>query len=182
MVALLCFFLALLASPFKSNCRFEAETAALRHQLMVLQRKVRGRVHFTNSDRLSLSSYIVGFPSALGAMTMIRPETVVRWHRAGVRRYWRWKSRWSRSAICFRNVHPTNRRWKVAPKPLQAAAVKSGPRGRDGGVCQELAAGMIRDLVLQKWHRRSNFRNRAVVERAGVHYRPIVSLPKTPSV
>jgi hypothetical protein len=109
-------------------------------------------------------------------MTMIRPETVVRWHRAGVRRYWRWKSRWSRSAICFRNVHPTNRRWKVAPKPLQAAAVKSGPRGRDGGVCQELAAGMIRDLVLQKWHRRSNFRNRAVVERAGVHYRPIVTV------
>jgi hypothetical protein len=41
MVALLCFFLALLASPFKSKSRLEAENAALRHQLMVLQRKVR---------------------------------------------------------------------------------------------------------------------------------------------
>ena len=50
MVALLCFFLALLASPFKSNGQLETENAALRHQLMVLQRKVRG--HLTNSDRL----------------------------------------------------------------------------------------------------------------------------------
>ena len=52
MVALLCFFLTLLTSPFKSRSRLEAENAALRHQLIVLQRKVRGRVHFTNSDRL----------------------------------------------------------------------------------------------------------------------------------
>jgi hypothetical protein len=52
MVALLCFFLALLASPFESKSRLEAENAALRHQLVVLQRKVRGRVLFTNGDRL----------------------------------------------------------------------------------------------------------------------------------
>jgi hypothetical protein len=46
-----CFFLALLASPFKfkSSSRLEAENAALRHQLIVLQRKMRGRVEFTNS-------------------------------------------------------------------------------------------------------------------------------------
>jgi hypothetical protein len=44
MVALLCFFLALVASPFKSKSRLEAENAGLRHQLIVLQRKVRGRV------------------------------------------------------------------------------------------------------------------------------------------
>jgi hypothetical protein len=44
MVVLLCFFLALLTSPFKSKSRLEAENAALRHQLIVLQRKVRGRV------------------------------------------------------------------------------------------------------------------------------------------
>jgi hypothetical protein len=61
MVALLCFFLTLLASPFKSKSRLEAENAALRHQLIVLQRKVRGRVHFTNSDRLFSSSCIAGF-------------------------------------------------------------------------------------------------------------------------
>jgi hypothetical protein len=52
MIALLCFFLTLFASPLKSKSRLEAENAALRHQLIVLQRKVRGRVPFTNSDRL----------------------------------------------------------------------------------------------------------------------------------
>jgi transposase InsO family protein len=96
MVALLCVFLALLASPFKSNSRLEAENAALRHQLMVLQRKVRGRVQFTNSDRLFFIQLYRWFPSVLRAMMIIRPVTLVRWHRAGLRRYWRWKSRSAR--------------------------------------------------------------------------------------
>ncbi|SRR6266508_1611424 len=93
MIALLCFFLALLASPFKSNSRLEAENAALRRQLIVLQRKVRGRVELTNSDRLFFIQLYRWFPSILKAMMIVRPETIVRWHRAGFRRYWRWKSR-----------------------------------------------------------------------------------------
>lgn len=44
MVALLCFVIRLLTSPFKPTSRLEAENAALRHQLIVLQRKVRGRI------------------------------------------------------------------------------------------------------------------------------------------
>ena len=51
MIALLCFFLAILAAPFKSKSRLEAENAALRHQLIVLRRKMQGRVRLTNSDR-----------------------------------------------------------------------------------------------------------------------------------
>src|SRR6266480_6886451 len=93
MIALLCFFLALLASLFKSKSRLEAENAALRHQLIVLQRKVRGRVRLTNGDRLFLVQLYRWFPSVLNALTIVRPETIVRWHRAGFRRYWRWKSR-----------------------------------------------------------------------------------------
>jgi hypothetical protein len=54
MIALLCLFLTLFASLFKSKSRLEAENAALRHQLIVLQRKTRGRVHLTNGDRLFL--------------------------------------------------------------------------------------------------------------------------------
>jgi len=54
MIALLCFLLTLFASPFKSKSRLEAENAALRHQLIVLQRRVRGRVQLTNGDRLLL--------------------------------------------------------------------------------------------------------------------------------
>ena len=54
MIELLCFFLTLLASPFKSKSRLGAENAALRHQLIVLQRRVGGRVQLTNGDRLFL--------------------------------------------------------------------------------------------------------------------------------
>ena len=93
MIALLCFFLTLFASPFKSKSRLEAENAALRHQLIVLQRRMRGRVQLTNGDRLFLVHLYRWFPSVLKAITIIRPETLVRWHRAGFRRYWRWKSR-----------------------------------------------------------------------------------------
>jgi hypothetical protein len=82
-----------LVSPFKSKCRLEAENAALRHQLIVLRRKVRGRVRLTNNDRWFLIQLYRWFPSVLKVITVIRPETLVRWHRAGFRRYWRWKSR-----------------------------------------------------------------------------------------
>src|SRR6266487_1123821 len=93
MIALLCFFLTLFVSPFKSKSRLEAENSALRHQLIVLQRRVRGRVQLTNGDRLFLVQLYVWFPSILQAITIIRPETLVRWHRAGFHRYWRCKSR-----------------------------------------------------------------------------------------
>jgi hypothetical protein len=92
MVALLCFLLALFASPFKSKSRLEAENAVLRHQLTVLQRKVRGRVLLSRGDRLFLILLYRWFPSVLKAVTIIQPATLVRWHRAGFRRYWRWKS------------------------------------------------------------------------------------------
>ena len=93
MIALVCFILAVLASPFKSKSRLEAENAALRHQLIVLRRKMRGRVQLTNSDRLFFVQLYRWFPSVLKAITIIQPKTLVRWHRAGFRCYWRWKSR-----------------------------------------------------------------------------------------
>ena len=83
--------LAVLIAPFKSKSRLEAENAALRHQLAVLRRKVRGRVQLTNDDRLFLIQLYRWF--FLKVITIVRPETLVRWHRAGFRRYWRWKSR-----------------------------------------------------------------------------------------
>ena len=93
LIALVCFFLTLFALPFKSKSRLEAENAALRHQLIVLQRRVTGRVQLRNGDRLFLVMLYRWFPSILKAITIVRPETLVRWHRAGFRRYWRWKSR-----------------------------------------------------------------------------------------
>ncbi len=92
MVALLCFVLVALASSFKSKSRLEAENAALRHQWIVLRRKMQGRVRLTNNDRLFFVQLYRWFPSILQVLTIIRPETLVRWHRVGFRRYWRWKS------------------------------------------------------------------------------------------
>src|SRR5258708_7031206 len=93
MIGLLCFVLAILASPFKSKLRLEAENAVLRHQLIVLKRRLRGRVRLTNHDRWFSIQLYRWFPSILKVLTIIQPETLVRWHRAGFRCYWRWKSR-----------------------------------------------------------------------------------------
>src|SRR6202158_4521749 len=92
MIGLLCFALAVLASPFKSTLRLEAENAVLRHQLIVLRRRLHGRVRFTNNDRWFFIQLYRWFPSILQVLSIIRPETLVRWHRAGFRCYWRWKS------------------------------------------------------------------------------------------
>ena len=91
MIALLCFVLTLV-SPFKSKSRLEAENAALRHQVMMLHRMMHRRVRLTNSDRMFFIQLYRWFPSVLKVITVIRPDTLVRWHRAGFRWYWRWKS------------------------------------------------------------------------------------------
>ena len=73
--------------------RLEAENAVLRHQLIVLRRKVQGRACLTNNDRWFFIQLYRWFPSILKVLTIIRPETLIAWHRAGFRRYWGWKSR-----------------------------------------------------------------------------------------
>jgi hypothetical protein len=93
MIELFCFVLAVLSSPFKSKLRLGAENAVLRHQLIVLTRRLHGRVRLTNNDRWFFIQLYRWFPSILQVLTIIRPETLVRWHRAGFRCYWRWKSR-----------------------------------------------------------------------------------------
>src|SRR5215471_7389903 len=140
MFALLRFFLTLSSSLFKSKSRLEAENAALRRQVIVLQRKVRGRLHFTNSDRLFLIQLYRWFPSVLKVITIIRPETVVRWHRAGFRRYWRWKSRClapedsNSSAVptkdCFR-LKDMDRVEQTAYDEAVAALYPNGPASDD---------------------------------------------------
>src|ERR1700740_2618194 len=93
MIGLLLFVLAVLVSTFKSKWRLEAENAVLRHQLNVLRRRLHGRVRPRHGDRMVFIQLYRWFPSVLQVITVIRPETLVRWHRAGFRHYWRWKSR-----------------------------------------------------------------------------------------
>jgi hypothetical protein len=92
MIAFISFVLAVLASPFKSKSRLEAENAVLRHQLIVLRRRGRGRSQPTSIDRWFLVQMYRWFPPILKAVMIVQPETLVQWHRAGVRRYWRLKS------------------------------------------------------------------------------------------
>jgi hypothetical protein len=93
MLALVWMILAALALPFRSKGRLEAENAILRQQVIVLRRQVHGRVKLTNLDRAILVQLYRWFPWALRALVIVRPETVIGWHRAGFRAYWRWKSR-----------------------------------------------------------------------------------------
>jgi hypothetical protein len=85
MIALLWLVLAILALPFKSKWRLGAQNAALRHQVMVLWRQTRDRIHLTNLDRLFLVQLYRWFPSILRVLAIVQPETVIRWHRAGFR-------------------------------------------------------------------------------------------------
>jgi hypothetical protein len=84
--------LAVLASPFKSKVGLEAENAVLRHQLIVLGRR-HVRVRLTNHDRWFLIQLYRWLPSILKVLTIVHAETLLRWHRAGFRCYWRGKSR-----------------------------------------------------------------------------------------
>ena len=82
-----------LRSLFKSQARLAAENLVLRQQIDILVRKLPKRVRLTNSDRLGLVWLYRVFPSILNAIGVIRPETLIRWHRRGFRAHWRWKSR-----------------------------------------------------------------------------------------
>jgi integrase len=78
---------------FRSRAALQAEILILRHQLNVLRRKSPKRVSFSNVDRLVFAALYRLAPGVLDALTILKPETVIRWHRAGFRAYWRWKSR-----------------------------------------------------------------------------------------
>ena len=71
--------------------RREAEILVLRQQLIVLHRR-RPRVRLRNIDRLVLVWLYRLFPRLLDAVVIVKPETLLRWHRRGFRAYWRWKS------------------------------------------------------------------------------------------
>src|SRR6266540_4730567 len=78
---------------FRSRAALEAEILVLRHQLNVLRRKSPKRLAFGNIDRLVFAGLCRVTPGVLNALKILKPQTVIRWHRAGFRAYWRWKSR-----------------------------------------------------------------------------------------
>jgi len=127
MLALVYFVPAILASPFKSKSRLEAENAALRHQVMVLRRQVRGRVCLTNLDRLFLVQLYHWFTSILRVLAIVQPATVVRWHRAGFHCYWRWKSR-ARGGVCTENYIQKRIQYWRSKFPVRASKFPVPPK------------------------------------------------------
>src|SRR6266568_3487076 len=93
MIGFLILFLHVLTSPFKTQARLEAEIVLLRHQLNVLRQRVPSKPRLTMVDRLLFVWLYRLFPSVLAAITIVQPETIIRWHRTGFRLYWCWKSR-----------------------------------------------------------------------------------------
>ena len=94
MIAIALLLVRMLCDCFKPRPRLEAEILILRHQLNVLQQRTpRRRLHLRWVDRALFIWLYRRYPRILDAMSIVRPETVVRWHRKGFTGYWRWKSR-----------------------------------------------------------------------------------------
>src|SRR5256885_16081674 len=93
MIELLRLILHIIASLFKPRTKLVAEILVLRQQLNVLGRQVSKRPQLSNTDRFLFVWLWRGFPSVLSAIAILRPETIIRWHRAEFQSYWRERSR-----------------------------------------------------------------------------------------
>src|SRR5437660_3699124 len=93
MIAIGFLFVCMLRDCFKSRRQLEAENLVLRHQLNVLRQRAPRRLHLRWADRALFIWLYRRWPRILDAITIVRPGTVVRWHRMGFAAYWRWKSR-----------------------------------------------------------------------------------------
>ncbi len=85
-------FLNFLVFSFKSRKSLVLENIALRHQLDVLQRNAK-RPRLKPNDRVLWSLLSRFMPNWRQHLTIVQPDTVVRWHRSGWRLYWRWRCR-----------------------------------------------------------------------------------------
>jgi putative transposase len=80
------------ADMFRSRTSLLTELALLRHQLTVLQRSV-ARPRVTRFDRIALVALAAITPTWRNALRIVQPETLLRWHHAGFKALWRWRSR-----------------------------------------------------------------------------------------
>src|SRR5450830_506432 len=93
MFAILHAFGMFVADMFKSRYRLEAKNLFLRHQLTIALRRAPALLRLRGRDRALLISMTRIWPSLLGMAQLVQPETILRWHRAGFKIFWRWKSR-----------------------------------------------------------------------------------------
>ena len=87
MLGLIKLIFGLVLDLIRSRAALEAEILVLRHQIIVLRRGRVGRLPFSAVDRSTLVWVCSLFPNTSDALAIIRPETVMRWHRAGFQSY-----------------------------------------------------------------------------------------------
>ncbi len=158
--------LGALLAPLKPRTRLCLENLVLRHQLAVLHCTAPRRVRLRSADRLLFVWLYRLWPGVLGAMAIVRPETVLRWHRDGFRAYWRWKSR-SRPGRprvprevreLIRQMSLANRLWGCTPDPRRAAQAghrrRSVHRGEVHGEAPAAAVSELGDFPAQPCRRR----------------------------
>src|SRR3984957_2975835 len=83
----------MVADLFRSRTALEVEIWMLRQQINVLRRTAPKKQTFSAIDRLIFVCLYRLLPGVRDALAIVKPETVVKWHRAGFRLYWRWKSK-----------------------------------------------------------------------------------------
>ena len=84
---------AILSSIFRSRTALELENLALRHQIVILQQSAKKRPKLTPWDRWLWMWFCLIWSDWRSALAIVKPETVIAWHRAGFRRFWTWKVR-----------------------------------------------------------------------------------------
>src|ERR1022692_877589 len=148
MLTLVRSIVSVLACRFRSRAVLELEFLTLRHQLNVLRRQQPGRLRFSSIDRLLWGWLYRLWPRCLDAMVLVKPATVVQWHRQGFRLLWGWRSRSGRPSVnreirdLIRQMNAANPLWgaprihgeliKVGIEISQATVAKYMVRRRGG--------------------------------------------------
>jgi len=120
------YLVAAIARRFRSRAVLELENLALRHQLLVLRRQRPGRPRLFTIDRMLWVWLYRLWPRCLDTMVLVKPATVVQWHRQGFRLFWRWRSRFGRPSL-DREVRDLIRQMNIA-NPLWGGASSKGWR------------------------------------------------------
>ena len=120
MVAILSAVVSLFVFRLRSRAALELKLVALQHQLTVLRRRYPGRPQLSSLDRLLWMVLYRICPRVLDTMALVKPATVVEWHRQGFRFYWRWRSRRPGRPMISSEIRDLIRRMSIA-NPLWGA-------------------------------------------------------------
>ena len=153
MVAILSAVVSIFAFRFRSRALLELKLIALQHQLAILRRRRPGRPQLSSLDRLLWVWLYRTWPQVIDAMVLVKPTTVVQWHRKGFQIFWRWRSgRPGRPKIgreireLIRRMSRANPLWGAHPRGTAQARHRDQP-GHSWTVDAVASQGPLPDLA-----------------------------------